>query len=321
MTGIMKLSGTSKLSALQYDANSGEVLGFDVINPNHSLLHIDLHQYRKKAGDVMSNHALKLAVYELYQFLAENVPAATAVFESDAHTFPKGIVFNHADEPHVASTFSYLKGGEPDTKKPFVITGDLFLKGRAYRGLEDVFNKAQGGAWYASLPAEILLHEHVHASYELQDWKNQPVDGYQKDLDKRRVPERERLAISFVNEVLRKPIGQVIRDENDYFLPGMPKNGMLKERVEMDINKLRMGAVPDALKHYSHPVLVKNLDDVMQWRLLDTLLTENKRTAIQQQLSTFFNAEQQSVIYERLHAQLMQHRPAPDGHEALLMMQ
>ncbi|PKO47056.1 MAG: hypothetical protein CVU29_03770 [Betaproteobacteria bacterium HGW-Betaproteobacteria-22] len=320
----MKLSGTTKLSALQYDKKSGEILGFDLINPDQSALHIDLREYRKKDGNVMSNHALKQAVYASYRFLVENVPAATAVFESNAHTFPKGIVFNHADDVHVASTFSYLRNGEPDTKKPVFISGDLFQKNRVYRGLEDVFKTAKGGAWYAYLPIEILLHEHVHASYELQDWKNQPVNTYQKDLDNRRVPERERLAIAFVNEVIRKPTGQMIRDENDYFLSGMPHDGMLKNRVQMDVNKLRLGPIPDALKHYSHPKPEKSLDEVMQFYPPDALLTEmlaeNKRALIRQQLSGLFNIEQQMVIYARLHAQLMLHSPVRDSHEALLTM-
>ncbi len=303
-----RLQGNSILGAMQYDKVTDMALGFDIFNPNKSVVHINLSQYSKKDSDNASNNLLRQFVYEKYAFLAENVPAATALFESNAKTFPKGFVLLDADDKDVFSYMGYLKDGKPGKQLPVSIKGNVLAEDRVYRGKSGFWDilTPEGGVWYRYHPEEVLLHEHCHASMELQDWTPHAQRDYDDMLKQRIVPIREVVPIEFVNETMLKPREQPPRDPDDYFTIRIPADGVRGVDRPTDIEALRHGPIPDELKQYSHPKVndlqsrSKDMninDSIERSGLLHPVTTMSK---LKVELSSFDSTQQQNFVFSRI---------------------
>lgn len=315
LSEIGRLQGNSVLMPMQYSSVTGEAIGFDIVNPSNSVVHIDLSQYSKKEGNILTNHHIRQSLYEKYSFLVDNVPAATAVFESNANTYPRGFVFKDADDKNVFTTIGYKKNGEPAKQLPVTITGNLLTEDRVYLGKVDLQHPllATGGVWYHYLPEEVLLHEHCHASYELQDWTSHSIQDYKEALNHKLVPEREIVPIDLVNETMRKPRGQALRDATDYFSSQFPSNGVHGDDAAMSIDALRHGPIPDALKHYSHPKvngLHSQSKGADSHDFIDKAgsLHPLAMAQLKFELSAFDSAHQQNFVFSRISDVINNHK-------------
>lgn len=272
-----KLEGNSKLGNRQIDPETQELRGFDVINPNGSTLHIELSAYSRTSEASGSANKLRETVFENYQFLVENVPAATAVFESNAREFPKGVTWQKPGAIGLWNKSSPGKGDNTENPQtaPVIMTGNLNLPsgadpiqssgGASHEDAraQEYFSKDK--TWNMHLSPEALLHEHVHATPEYQNWQST-----QAQLDKNaksgiNIPrdnlmevirlENEGKAIEFVNKTMLSPLGIPERDPNAYRTV-KPSNITVQPRdnySEHDKNRLHNGPIPEELQSYSHP--------------------------------------------------------------------
>jgi hypothetical protein len=282
-----QLVGNSHVSEMQRDKITGAITGFDIINPNNTKLHIDLSLYSKTSQTVDSADKLKEAVYKNYEFLAEHVPAATAVFENNVKMFPKGVVWAGPQVPGlwadavgkgVEINEKDAKVKELSTKLGFdmkdkaLMTGNLKLPTGA-----GPIETAGGGThedalaqdylgkdrkWHKQTPQEALMHEHAHLVPELQNFHTiselrvinpgVPPDNLK---DKTRL-ENEGKAIEFVNQVMMKPVGIPERDPDKY-REVKPADIEAPARTAynfMDLESLHQGPIPKSLSTYSQPV-------------------------------------------------------------------
>lgn len=272
-----KLEGNSKLENRQINPETQELLSFDIKNPNGSTLHIDLSTYSRTSESAKSANALREAVFENYKFLAENVPAATAVFESNAREFPQGITWQKPGTMGLWNKSSPGKGDNTDNPQttPVMMTGNLRLPsgadpiqssgGASHEDARAQEYLAKDKTWNMHLSPEALLHEHIHATREYQNWlstqaqldKNTQADiNIPRDnLTEKMRLENEGMAIEFVNKTILAPLGIPERDPNAYRTV-KPANAAIQTRYEYsedDKEKLRNGPIPEELKSYSHP--------------------------------------------------------------------
>jgi hypothetical protein len=124
------------------------------------------------------------------------------------------------------------------------------------------------GTWGAQISPEALLHEHVHATREYQNWLSIQTQYELNKIAGINIPaqnlkevirlENEAKAIEFVNKTMLSPLGVSERDPNEYrtVKPANVSVQSRQEYTEEDKERLRSGIVPEELKEYSQPRLV-----------------------------------------------------------------
>ncbi len=272
-----RLTGNSELGPRQLDPVTGVLVGFDIKNPDGSKLHVDLRDYGRPQETDHSAGRLRETVYQTYDFLARNVPAATPVFESIAREFPRGMIWVKPEKNGLWNEISPGKGDDPGDpgRDPVQLTGNLRLPrgndaiatgGGAMHSdaaAQDYLGK--DGKWHSQLPAEALLHELVHSTRELQNWRSVEAEAAFLSQQGRSVPvenlkelirlENEARAIELVNQSMLAPLGVGERDPSAYRInkpasvAPLPRSDYATE----DTEKLRHAGVPEELASYSRP--------------------------------------------------------------------
>jgi len=297
-----KLAGNAKLSALVKDAE-GNLLGFVVDNPLGPDLNVDLHLLTIKNATAAQNNQLRKVVYDTYALGVKAVPAftpllecvaesATVVVHSDADWEGMRFVFVPVLQPNkpVTNFYANIQGNPllPDSLHAFSfggITHDVILE------QQNKYYLGKDGRWYTTNPLELVSHELAHGCGKLQGWTQAAEGAYVRDLQSGKVPEYEIKAISFVNTTLLEPRGLPGRVPESYYQakPESAAQGATAPLDADDIEKLRHGTIPAALKAYSQPVLNAVDIDEPQSRLSQAL-----------ELAGVCEAPQSALIAERI---------------------
>lgn len=329
-----QLVGNSKVGELQYDKITGAITGFDIVNPNNTKLHIDLSLYSKTSQSISSANKLKESVYQYYGFLAEHVPAATALFENNAKMFPKGVVWAAPQVPglwadSVGKGLEYTeknnridqlsKKYHVDMRGKALMTGNLTLPGgggpietSGGSSYEDALAQdylGKDGKWHKQTPQEALLHEHAHLAPPLQNFYSVSQQRSihpalpQENIKMRTRVENETRAIEFVNAVMLRPMGIPERDPSKYF-EIKPSNIVAPARMaykQHDFENLHHTPIPKSLDGYSKPTLKqiqlnKNLYSVAD----EADHSMQVVSSAIRYVAANFSENQQNAIYSRL---------------------
>jgi len=216
-----------------------------------------------------------------------------------------GFVLTKPEQHAALSSMRYLPNGLPDKKFPVIISGDLLADDRVYKGqTHSSTPSSEAGTWHQLLVHEVVLHEHCHASLELQDWTSHAFTDYKKSVKNRVVPVREYAPIDFVNETLRKPRGQAPRDPQDYFMT-RPANANKGVDLPLNPELLKVGPIPQALHRYTKPELIA-LDELVSFNLyrdkLGQILPAHIQESLFMEIKTFNAFPDQLSVLSKVYA-------------------
>lgn len=127
-----KLTGNAKFEHVKHDANA-MLVSFDIVNPPSkkqpagSLLHFDLSEYSREGENVDANRILREKFYQAAHFLAENVPAFTALSASVAESGAQRFVLKNPDATRfgIAIFPGVTTIEKVDVNKPVIMVGNL----------------------------------------------------------------------------------------------------------------------------------------------------------------------------------------------------
>jgi hypothetical protein len=278
MAEFIRLDGNSKVSEPLTDKNTGEILSFEIANPNGSKLHVDMTRYIAVSHFWLASKPtseLRQDVYDAYKYLTENIPATTPLLEDIASEFPMGVLHEKADQmgAYNNSPGKNSSNASSPIDTPAVVIGNINLP--KLNGFEQPARQYHGvdGKWYVNSDAEVLMHELAHSSKKLQNWTPEGIKQYDLDIALKVTPENERRAMEFVNATMRAPSGKMLEDTSTYF-EKRPESLPTNTASELDVDKLLLGNIPKEFAGYSSPSLVGSDQNTHQMRDLKKLAQE-----------------------------------------------
>lgn len=324
-----RLVGNSKVSEPKM-GNHQWIDGFIISNPNSLNIQVNLQHFVIKNTTDEENKTLRQTIYNTYKLAAESVPAFTPLAECVAQS-SQLIVHSEADKSEgVFSNIIYLKNtlktasnnlsqylpvvniagnpNLPDRKIPIEFDTD---KGRiktiAKIEQQNKYYLGKDGLWYITNPLEVVMHEVAHACKDLQNLTAEGDLAYQTSKKQGITPEDEKRVIDFVNKVLIEPRDMPGRDLNSDTAQ-KPNNAPLGKYVPLNakgLEKLKQGPIPDELKRYSDPKLVKfqshsnNLGNDVLLKIAHSF-NSDLMTKLQRELADFSHAHQLKLIGDRI---------------------
>jgi hypothetical protein len=327
----LKLVGNSTVSPMQYDKETEAAIGFDIQNPNGTKLHVELPQYLRQSEASHSANKLRAQVYHDFKFLAENVPAATPMFESIANDYPKGIAFQRADKFGLWNESPGKNENTLDPKSaPAVITGNLRLTegdsplqsggGGASTDMKAHHFLGKDGKWHVHTHEEALLHELSHSVKNLQNMLSAkemleenakagviiPVENVKINIRQ----ENEARAIALVNKVLASPLRRPEQAPDSYGMmrPFGTNFQSAKAYTSAEMDALKRVPIPEELSALSQPK-VKEISHKTQFESTSSLTPMQKNIAVGEQLNSL-TSDQQEILkkYPEHKAQIETHQ-------------
>lgn len=243
-----KLTGNAKLEHVKHDAKD-VLVSFDIVNPPSkkqpagSLLHFDLSDYLREGENVDSTRLLREKIYQTAHFLAENVPAFTALSASVAESGAQRFVLKNPDATRfgIAAFPGVTTIEKVDVNKPVVMVGNLDrlteFSQIGYERYPKVYLDSNGNKQDLR-PAIVLFNQLAMASKDIQQWPL-PLTFNGRDFGREET----------IHNVMKA--GFFVRDAINLKADDLPT-----------LDKLRLGHTPDKFlaKGYPDPNAVLSTD-------------------------------------------------------------